>query len=453
MSKAHTLIIWAAAALVFGTSARAAEYITQEEPAPVSAEDLESPIGVAFEEEVPEVRFLMPGLKGALSGLPAFFRDTQFRYASRAYSFDRRDSSEDKARAQTAGGRLEYQSGEWNNFSLNAGWYGSWQIDTKNDGGDTGLLAPGQKNIQVWGEANVQYQFTRTPLEGSTLTAYRQRLKLPYINEHDIRMVPTTHEGFVLAREGDSAFDYVLGHLNKFKKFDSEEFVHMSRAAGAPGTDKGVTMFGARPINSDAFMFGAINYVGWDTFNTFYTEASYHTVFDGGLDLRLSGQFTDQRSIGDELVGDFDTWHAGVQAAMGWRGAVVKLAGSMTSDDERIRKPWGGSPSYLSIQRFDFDRAGEKAVLFGLSYNTEYFSSLGLSSFINIAHGNDAENPLTGEDLPNRTEYNLTIDYKPPRGPLKGLWIRARGAWFDVEGDGESSRDYRLIINYEIPFL
>ena len=48
--------------------------------------------------------------------------------------------------------------------------------------------------------------------------------------------------------------------------------------------------------------------------------------------------------------------------------------------------PWGGKPSYLSLQRLDFDRAGEKAVLLGLSYNNDYFSSLGLSSFVNLAH-------------------------------------------------------------------
>jgi hypothetical protein len=171
------------------------------------------------------------------------------------------------------------------------------------------------------------------------------------------------------------------------------------------------------------------------------------------VDVRLSGQFTDQRSVGDELVGDFETQHAAAQAAFSWRGAVLKIAGSVTADDHRVRKPWGGSPSYLSIQRFDFDRAGERAVLLGISYNTEFFSAMGLSSFINIAHGSNAKLPITGTSAPDRTEYNLTIDYKPPSGPLKGLWVRARGAWFDIEGDGESSRDYRLIVNYEIPFL
>ena len=428
------------------------EYINQK--APVSAADIESPIEISFkEEDEPDERRLLSGLGDRLSDLAPFWSDSDLRYALRAFSFDRRDSSEAKARAQTVGGRLEYESGWWRNLRLKAGWYGSWQIDTKKDGGDTGLLAPGQEDIQVWGEANLQYRFDSTPLKDSRVTLYRQSLSLPFINQNDIRMLPVTHQGIVLTREGEPSLDYVIGHLTKVKNFDSEEFVHMSRAAGAPGTDKGVTLVGMRPFKSDTLTFGAVNLMGWDTFNTAFAEATYHKAFDRGLDLRLSGQVTDQRSVGDELVGDFDTRHAALQTAFGWRGMVLKLAGSVTDDEAAIRRPWGGSPSYLYLSRLDFDRAGEKAVLFGISYNPEQFSSLGLSGFIDIAHGVDARDPLTGAQLPDQTEYDLTIDFKPPRGVLKGLWLRLRGVWLDIDGDNNTPRDYRVILNYEIPLL
>ena len=131
----------------------------------------------------------------------------------------------------------------------------------------------------------------------------------------------------------------------------------------------------------------------------------------------------------------------------------MTIAGSVVGDDSRIRKPWGGSPSYLSIQRLDFDRANEKALLFGLSYNTEFFSSLGLSSFINIAHGWNAEDPATGLDSANRTEYDITVDYKPLAGFLEGLWIRARYNYIDIENDGDRVYDFRVIINYTLPVL
>lgn len=67
--------------------------------------------------------------------------------------------------------------------------------------------------------------------------------------------------------------------------------------------------------------------------------------------------------------------------------------------------------------------------------------------------GSDAEDPATGAGLPDRTEYDVTVDWKPPTGLLKGLWLRARANYIDIAGDDEDVRDYRVILNYEIPFL
>jgi hypothetical protein len=304
----------------------------------------------------------------------------------------------------------------------------------------------------VLGEANIRYRFTDSFLDGSVVTLYRQTLDLPYINKHDIRMLPATHEGYTIQRH-NSSFDYFLGHLTKMKDYFSDEFKPMSVRAGALGSNEGLTMAGARFAVSEQLTIGGVDYYGWDTFNTLFAEATYHSVLRGNLDFRISAQLTDQRSVGDELVGDFDTGQVAAQAAFGWRGAVVKFAGSKTSDNAAIRSPWGGKPTYLSIQRLSFDRANEEAFLLGLSYNTEFFSSLGLSSYANIGHGRNAESTVTGEPLPDRTEYDLTVDYKPPTGRLEGLWLRLRYAHVDVEGDGDTVRDIRVILNYEIPLL
>ena len=64
------------------------------------------------------------------------------------------------------------------------------------------------------------------------------------------------------------------------------------------------------------------------------------------------------------------------------------------------------------------------------------------------AKGRDAIDPATGLDLPDRTEYDLTLDYKIAGGFLRGFWFRARANWIDVEKDGERVREYRLILNY-----
>jgi hypothetical protein len=227
----------------------------------------------------------------------------------------------------------------------------------------------------------------------------------------------------------------------------------MSSAAGARGTSQGLSMAGASYAVNDNFTIGAINYYGHDTFNTFFSEATYHTPLNDDFDLRLSGQWTHQKSVGDDLVGDFDTGLVAGRVALGWRGAVFKLAASTTQSDEDIQKPWGESPSYVSIQRFDFDRANENAFLVGMSYTNDYLSSIGLSGYVDIAHGTDAEDPDTGVDEPDQTEYNITIDYKPPKGFLEGLWFRARYNYIDTENTNTYKRDYRFILNYSLPIL
>ena len=444
------VVVGAIVCSVVTQTATAQEYIGTETPAFTSAEESKGPLDWAFRAKPIPDRFLWEGGKAALKDKPSFFRDTKFDYDFRTFSFDRRVSSTDNREAWAVGGQLGYESGWWKNIGVRAAYYNSTELSSS--GGDTGLLAPGQKNISVLGEANLRYQFTDGALAGSVIRLYRQTFDLPYINKHDIRMVPATHEGYTIWRV-DSSLDYIVGHLTKFKDFDSNDFVHMSEAAGAPGTDKGVTLAGVRfPVNDD-FTIGSTYYYGWDTFSTFFVEGTYHRVLAGDLDFRVSGQFTDQRSVGDDLVGDFETNHFAAGFVFGWRGARIKLAGSATSDEAGIRKPWGGTPSYLSIQKFDFDRANEKAVLLGFSYNMDFFSSLGLSSFINVAHGTDAKSPVTGADLPDRTEYDLTVDYKPPLGLFKGLWLRLRYAQLDVEGDAATSRDIRIIINYNLPVL
>ncbi len=102
--------------------------------------------------------------------------------------------------------------------------------------------------------------------------------------------------------------------------------------------------------------------------------------------------------------------------------------------------------------RFDFDLAGENAFLVGLSYNFAGFGFDEWSFFTNIAHGIDAENSQTNTPLPDRTEYDFTVDYYPKKGLLKDFWIRLRGAILDVNTQN-LAHDFRVILNYRINIL
>ena len=78
------------------------------------------------------------------------------------------------------------------------------------------------------------------------LRLFRQSFLLPYVNKNDGRMIPTTFEAATLFDNEAPIFNYVVGHVTKMKRRSSDEFIHMSEAAGADGTDKGLSM--AAPV-------------------------------------------------------------------------------------------------------------------------------------------------------------------------------------------------------------
>ena len=173
------------------------------------------------------------------------------------------------------------------------------------------------------------------------------------------------------------------------------------------------------------------------------------------LGLRLGVQFTDQRSVGDDLLtgSSFDTRVFGARASTSWRRVVLALSFSTTDNEAGIRSPFGSYPGYLSRMQSDFDRAGEEAFGVDLSYRFESIGLESLSAFGNYTRGWDARDDDTGRSLPDRHEWNLTFDWRPQAGRLRGFWLRLRGALADEDGADHTSGEFRIILNYEIPVL
>jgi hypothetical protein len=134
-----------------------------------------------------------------------------------------------------------------------------------------------------------------------------------------------------------------------------------------------------------------------------------------------------------------------------YRELTLTTAFSITAAGNTIQTPWGSWPGYLSMIDLDFDRANEKAVLIGAAYDFSRFAN-GLSAHANLVWGWDAINPATGAPAPNRAEYDLTVDYRPPwvfPAFLQGLWFRARAAVVDEQDARRTGYQFRLILNWE----
>jgi hypothetical protein len=423
-----------------------AEYINNESPVENSVLDVRDIIGrelAPAEKKAREAVFRLP------DDLAPFLRDTSLYLKPRTYYFNRQRDETTDSQAWAAGGALEYRSGRWRDrLSVGATLYTSQKLYGPDDKPGSGLLKPIQQGFTVLGEAYLDVRVT----EDTHLRLFRQSMNLPYINRTDGRMVPNTFEAYNFVNSDNPNYNYIVGHVEKIKRRASDDFVYMSEAAGADGTSEGLSMAGARLELSDAVNIGAINQYSWDAFNTLFAEANAAWIVEGDLAVRFSGQFTDQRSVGDELIGSFDTYNVSLRAAASFGGAVLTFAFTHTDEGARIRNPYGGYPGYTSLMLRNFNRAGEDAWLIGLSYDFANAGLPGLSGFVNYASGNTPESGAAAS--PDEDELDLTLDYRPPKGLFEDFWLRARTAFLEQHGAGaDDVTDFRLILNYTVPLL
>jgi hypothetical protein len=426
----------------------AREAVLHDRTVPEAAEQPPGLLERAHEER-PEKQTLFPPLKEALGTQPPFLRDTELRLHFRTYYLlrNRLDDSENEAWA--AGGWLRYRSG-WllDVFRIGATLYTSQPLYAPADRDGTGLLAPGQEGYTVLGEAYATLRYG-----AHRVTGYRQAFDTPYVNRDDSRMTPNTFEGVTLFGKA-RWLEYGLGYLTAMKPRNADTFMPMGEAAGVPGGDQGLAFASLRIEPRKGFSIGAINYFVKDVINIAYAETDYVWRVGPEVTLTLGAQFTDQRSVGDDLLtgAAFDTQVGGARIALGYAGAILTLAFSTTSTGADVQSPFGGYPGYLSLMEQDFNRAGEDAWGVGLAYDFGRLGLPGLSAFVNVAQGTGARDPTTGQPRSNAREFDLTVDYRvTTKGWLDGLWLRLRGAV--LKEGGNTQTEIRLILNYAFPVL
>ncbi|MEM8843642.1 MAG: OprD family outer membrane porin [Pseudomonadota bacterium] len=419
----------------------ASEYLDGENPTAKSVDVLDTSLSYGLKQK-PEDRIF---LGNWIDNLPAFLSESSLTPRFRLFSLDRNNKESPDNAAIVYGGELQFISGQIADvFSIGASYFTSQRL--RNDNGEsTLLLRENGSDINTLGKLYLDID-----LDDAYLRLYRQTFDLPYVNKHDVRMIPVTHEGYIYHKTGKK-LNYMAGQITQLKRRNAEGFISMAEAAGAANSGKGTTMAGANYDFDNNFSLGAINYYTHDVFNIFYSKFTYTGPITNEVSTRISAQFTHQNSIGDELIGNFNTNHYGIQVETDYRNAILTLAATNTGKGSAIRSPFGGSPGFLSLILEDFDRANETGALAGLSYDFSSWGLTGLSTFSNFAWGKNAIDTETGNSLPDLNEQDFTIDYKPQAGLLKGFWLRYRYARADFDG-GQTIQDNRFIINYELPF-
>ena len=441
------------AVIVLGLSAissnvGANESVALENTAPDSAVESVTPIGEAL--TVPEVKepVRIKWLSRRVEDLPPILRDATFKINFRAYRFDRETVSDRRDLANALGGEIFFETGKFlHSARVGLSYYSSNLFGNSENAGLTGLVSPDGDDLNVLGQAYFQFGDS----DGWHASLYRRSVTVPYLDPDDSRMIPRTHEAYFVRHLGERR-DFGFGHITRTKLKNSESFIPMSEAAGAPGTDKGVSVAGAKVDILENTTLGLFNLYGWDTYNTLYTEGNWSSYFLRTLGTKVGVQYTDQRSVGDELAGDFRTYAIDAQLAMSYRNALLTLAFTTTDEGGETQNPFGGHPSPISLMIEDFNRAGEDAWLAGVTYDFSRIGLDGLSAFGRYAHGNTPDSGALAS--PDQDEVDFTVDYRFKKGLLKGLWLRLRGAYLDQKGpEARDVTNIRMILNYDFQIL
>jgi hypothetical protein len=430
------------------------EYIRDVEPIPDSVDRVIAPMDEAF-KETPTPPGVFPLLREKLKRATPFLRDTRLDLNVRSY-YKYEDDQVGKSEAWALGGSLSYRSGWFlDHFAVGSVLYTSQPAYAPETRDGTGLLKSGQKGYTVLGQIYGRVKL----VEDNFLNLYRYEYNTPFINRNESRMTPNTFEGYTLTgafggKGGAPGLNYGFGYIDKIKTKTSTDFISMSREAGAQ-VKRGVFAGGGR-VSYDGVTAGAIDYYSKDIINIFYTEGNYRLFLTDRLGLLFSVQFTDQRSTGDDLLkGDsFSTHMAGAKADLSYRHGIVTLAYTRNADTADLQNPWSGYPGYTSVQVESFKRAGENAFMVKFSYDFARLGLEGVAAYALFTHGWGAVNPSTGTSVPDKNEFDADMQWRPQWKFLQGLWFRVRYAnAHEYEGTKNTSNDFRVIVNYDIPLL
>lgn len=375
-------------------------------------------------------------------------RDSELDLQLRTYAMDRHRPGPILNQAWAAGGWLGYRSG-WLGDVLGFGLVGytSQPLWAPADASGTLLLTSTQDGYSVLGQAYLSLK-----LFEQTLTGGRFEVDQPEVNPQDNRMTPNTFEGGRLSGK-IGGVTYFAGYLNAEKTRNSTEFVNMAAVAGAPDVSSPMWLigFGGSPFDELDLRFSSYHVP--DILDSTYADAVWRTPLSAAYKLRLGAQAMVQSSTGDDALtgSSFRTWSGGVKADLIAGRATATVSYNQTGRGAAYRTPYGSWAGYNSMIIQDFNQAGQKSILIGGTYD---FAGQGVPGMVlnaSVVFGRDQVNSVTGADLPNLTEYDVTLDYRfsAKTWPqwVQPLWIRARAGILE-QSPGGTTTDYRIIVNY-----
>ncbi len=443
----------------------------QEDPIPANPGQDLTAIERIFLTPSPPPLTAFPELRERWKDTPAFLRDSKFDINVRSYYRDavaNAPTSTSVKEAWASGGSVSAETGRlFDLVTLGAVLYTSFPLYAPAQYGDTGLLLANQQGYAVFGQLYGQVHLGDT----HKVTLGRYLYNTPFLGPHDNRMTPNTFSGYTVrgtfgteegkaaaadgnegGKESGPGFRYGGGFIDAIKPRDAIAFQSMASTAGVPTSDAGVGFAGG-VLHWGPARIGAINYYSQDLLNIFYTEGKYGVDFGSGFNAIAAAQFVAQNSTGQHLMNGgtpFATNQFGTKIDFGYETAILTLGYSVVNTGFAIQTPWSANPFYTDALIQDFQRAGEQAVMVGLSHRLTHFGLPGVAVAAHFFNGATSA-AAAGAPLVE-TEWDFRVEWRPEWKPLNGLWVRAQyGKSSTWQGGSLTTADeLRLVLNYAL---
>ena len=413
------------------TPASAQDYLTGDREPADTAGDMLSPF---TDLQKPE-----PLGRLAIFSDEPFIRDAVFSLQPRFYYRSVRNAIGVQD-TFAGGGSMSLTTGWWKDmiqFGV-AGYTTQPLVAVKNDN-RSGLVQTDGDGFFTLGEA-----WAKLRAGPATATVFRQILNMPFINANDTRMIPNTYEAYQIEVKPWDYLEVNAGHITQMKARNSPDFVPMSEAAGAPQVNRGTSFAGFLVGYEDRTYAGAMTQVTWDLFSSTYLQAGHTWYVTPGVEIRGDLQFADQRSVGAEYIGSFDTQLYGGRLAASYENAVLSFAYTKTARGSGLLDPFGADPGFNGLMISNFALEGEQSFGANLSYDFERIGLRGVTVFASYVYGALPEDGW-------EQEINVTADYRINSGLLRNFWLRLRYAHNEA-GDRAPIEDFRVILNYTYNF-
>lgn len=376
---------------------------------------------------------------------------TQLRY----YYFTQRDKDKDtkdltNKESLALGGFLKYET-PWMGDMFQGGIAGYTSQPFPSDfnrasGGGTQLLSSKNQGITALGEAYLKGKVSET--EG---TVYRQRIETPMVNGNDSRMIPQTFEAYSVTSNDFDDLMLQAAWVDKIKKRDTEMFRPMGEFTGLTGLDnsnRGMFMLGA-DWSPKPFKLRGWHYTIPNAMQMLFLQAGASHDIEEDLALHWLVQGLDQREAGSADGGSFNVGEIGALGGVTVNGVKLEVGATIVDNTTNVINGWATYPFFNNMMSFANNRAGERALFLGASYD---FNRIGWNGFTSSAKASFGSTPSSGSNAsPDRNEYNLNFNYAFD-GALKGFSILNRWSYQETKNEKDGMQ-VRLRFQYDFQLM